>query len=102
MIFLNLLGTVGCLLLLAFAVYLPIHDRHPLDFLVSGVMAIAALTGMVLTLNLQHIVQEWWRINHWYMPITLVGFGVIVVHILGMIPERAYLGHERRRRESHR
>jgi hypothetical protein len=36
--------------------------------------------------------------NHWHYCFMLVGFGIVMAHIFGLIPERFYFDHRRRRR----
>ena len=59
MIVLSIIGVIVCLVLLAIAVYLPIHVRHPLEFLAGGGLAIVALTGIALIIHVRDIVLAW-------------------------------------------
>jgi len=93
MTFLSFAGVIVCLVLLAFAVYLPFHERHPLEFLVGGGLSVVALTGIALILQIKPTVHN---------LIIFIGFGIVLAHLAGLIPERCYLDHERRHGEVHR
>jgi hypothetical protein len=56
---LDFIGVAGCCLLLAFAAYLPLHDRHPLDFLAGGALAVIALSAIAEIVGLKHILLSW-------------------------------------------
>lgn len=87
MITLNLLGIAACLVLLVMGVAIASHERHPLDLLVGGALALGSLAGIAMILHLELT---------WHFFIMLISFGIVAAHIFGLIPERFYFDHDRR------
>lgn len=59
MTWLAITGVGFCILLMAIAVFLTVHEHHPDDYFSAAALLVFALSVIALILNIRHILLAW-------------------------------------------